>query len=65
MRTNLDCSFLRERAYQSRVLAGGMRDVSIRERLLALATEYEALALRIDQPRPGSTSWDGELAKVL
>jgi hypothetical protein len=63
MRTNLDCSFLRERAYQSRVLAGGMRDVSVRKRLLALATEYEALALQMDQLRPVPPSWEG--AKIL
>jgi len=41
---DFDGAALRQRADQCRHLAGGVRDKTIRDRLLTLASDYDALA---------------------
>lgn len=42
-----DCTLLRKRADQCRLLAGGSSDEIRRDQMLALAIDYEALALQM------------------
>ena len=44
MSADLDCIALRKRAENCRLLATGMRDKTIRDRLIEIAVDYDAMA---------------------